>query len=208
MPKFSNDNAQYSEFYEQLKQREQQWWRACQRFTMLKERQMFLFGDNSLIMWLLWQFVSFVVVAILLMLMSKLLNISTPLWQYMAVLGFQIVFFVVMFSFKDQLANHLQSNINNTDLAREQALNEMVVLANDSIFPDIHAHTPISLQHIHDRYEAQLRLASLQCLLQKEVDAGRLLLGKNIIEARALPPELADDELTPYAGEMIYKSMI
>lgn len=208
MPSFFNNNAKHSEFYEQLKRREQQWWQARQRLIMLRERQMFWFGDNSLIMWLLWQFVSFVVVAMVLMLASKLLDLSLPLWQYMAVLGTQVLIFVIMFSFKDQLANHLQGSINKANAAREQALSEMVLLANDSIFPDIHAHTPISLQHIHERYEAQLRLASLQCLLQKEIDAGRLLLGKYEIEARVLPPELADDELTPYASEMIYKSVI
>lgn len=208
MPSFFNTNAKHSEFYEQLKRREQQWWQARQRLIMLRERQMFWFGDNSLIMWLLWQFVSFVVVAMVLMLASKLLNVSLPLWQYMAVLGTQMLIFVIMFSFKDKLDNRLQGSINKANAAREQALSEMVISANDSIFPDIHAHTPISLQHIHERYEAQLRLASLQCLLQKEIDAGRLLLGKHDIEARVLPPELADDELTPYASEMIYKSVI
>ena len=84
----------------------------------------------------------------------------------------------------------------------------MVVLASDSIFPDIHANAPISLQHIHERYEAQLRLASLQCLLQKEIDAGRLFLGQQEIEARVLPPELADDELIPHAGNMVYRSLV
>jgi hypothetical protein len=208
MPIFSNNSEQRTEFYKELQRREQQWWQARQRFIMLRERQIFWFGDNSLIMWLLWQLVSYVVVATVLMLLSKVLHMTLPLWQYMVVFGIQTLIFVTMFACKDRLANHLQSNIDKADLVREQALNEMVILASDSIFPDIHAHAPISLQHIHERYEAQLRLGSLQCLLQKEVEAGRLLLSQNEISARVLPPELADDELTPYAGKMIYKSMI
>lgn len=208
MPIFSNNSEQRTEFYKELQSREQQWWRARQRLVMLRERRMFWFGDNSLMMWLLWQLVSYVGVAIVLMLLNNLLQMSLPLWQYITVFGVQTLIFVIMFAFKERLANHLQSRINKADLMREQALNEMIVLASDSIFPDIHAHAPISLQHIHERYEAQLRLASLQCLLQKEVEAGRLLLSQQEISARVLPPELADDELTPYAGEMIYKSMI
>lgn len=208
MPIFSSNSEQRTEFYKELQRREQQWWQARQLLIMLRERQMFWFGDNSLIMWLLWQLVSYVVVAMVIMILSKLFNISLPLWEYIAVFGMQTLVFVIIFACKGRLANHLQSNIHKADLAREQALNEMYVLAADSIFPDIHAHAPISLQHIHERYEASLRLASLQCLLQKEVEAGRLLLSQHEISARVLPPEIADDELTPYAGEMIYKSMI
>ncbi|WP_201617404.1 hypothetical protein [Psychrobacter urativorans] len=208
MPIFSNDSEQRTEFYKELQRREQQWWQARQRLIMLKERQIFWFGDNSLIMWLLWQLVSYVVVAIVLMLVSKLIGVQWYLWQYMAVFGIQTLIFIVLFAAKGRLANHLQNSIVKADLAREQALNEMVILANDSIFPDIHSHTPISLQQIHERYEAQLRLASLQCLLQKEIEAGRLLLAQHEIEARVLPPELADDELLPHAGRMIYKSVI
>ncbi|SNT69064.1 hypothetical protein [Psychrobacter sp. LV10R520-6] len=208
MPIFSNNSEQRTEFYKELQRREQQWWQARQRLVMLRERRMFWFGDNSLIMWLLWQLVSYVVVATVLMLLGKLLQMSLPLWGYIVLFGIQTLIFVIMFTLRGRLVNHLQNRINTADLVRETALNEMVILASDSIFPDIHAHAPISLQRIHERYEAQLRLGSLQCLLQKEIEAGRLLLSENEISARVLPPELADDELTPYAGEMIYKSMI
>lgn len=134
MPIFSNNSEQRTEFYKELQRREQQWWQARQRFIMLRERQIFWFGDNSLIMWLLWQLVSYVVVATVLMLLSKVLHMTLPLWQYMVVFGIQTLIFVTMFACKDRLANHLQSNIDKADLVREQALNEMVILASDSIF--------------------------------------------------------------------------
>ncbi len=208
MPIFSNNNVQRHDFYKELQRREQQWWQTRQHLLDLKERQMFWFGDNSLIMWILWQLVSYVIVIMVLMLFSKLVTISLSVWQYIAVFAVQTLIFVVMFALKGRLANHIKISINKADLLREQALNEMIILASDSIFPDIHAHSPISLQHIHERYEAQLRLASLQCLLQKEVEAGRLFLQQNDIAARVLPPELADDELTEHASSMIYKSVM
>lgn len=208
MPIFSDNSERRTAFYQELQRRERQWWQARHRLITLQERQIFWFGENSLIMWLLWQLVSYVGIAIALMLLSKLFEIHLSLWQYMAVFGVQTVLFVTMFALKGRLANLMQDNIRKADLVREQMLNEMVILASDSIFPDIHAHAPISLQHIHERYDAQLRLASLQCLLQKEIDAGRLLLSQREIEARILPPELADDELSPHASDMIYKSLL
>lgn len=208
MPIFSNNNARRTSFYQELQRRERQWWQARHRLITLQERQLFWFGENSIIMWLLWQFVSYIVVAIVLMLVSKLFDVHLYLWQYMAVFGVQTLIFIMVFSAKGRLASQMQHNIHKADLLREQMLNEMVILASDSIFPDIHAHSPISLQHIHERYDAQLRLASLQCLLQKEIDVGRLLLSQREIEARILPPELADDELMPHAGDMIYKSLL
>ena len=208
MPIFSNNSEQRTSFYQELQRRERQWWQARHRLITLQEREMFWFGENSLIMWLLWQLVSYVVVAIALMLLNNLFDIHLHLWQYMTVFVLQTAFFILTFAMKGRLANIMQDNIRKADLTREQMLNEMVILASDSIFPDIHAHAPISLQHIHERYDAQLRLASLQCLLQKEIDAGRLLLSQSEIEARILPPELADAELTPYASDMIYKSLL
>ena len=202
------DSTPYTKFCEQLKHREHKWWQARQRLVKLKERQMFWFGENSLMMWLLWQLVSYVVVAIVLMLLSNTLNTPLYFWHYMAVFGIQTLLFIMMFVYKGWLGNYLQKSIDNADLVREQALNEMYILASDSILPDIHANAPISLQAIHKRYESQLKLASLQRLLQKEVDAGRLLLDQYQIEAEILPPEFADDELTPYANEMIYRSLV
>lgn len=204
----SNNNVQHTGFCEQLKQREQQWWQARQRLIALEERRMFWFGDNSLIMWLMWQLVSYVVVAIMLMLFSKLLNVQLYLWQYMTVFGIQTLLFVVMLASRGRLANHVQNNIDNADFVREQALNEMYILASDIILPAIHASAPISLQTIHERYKSHLKLASLQRLLQKEVDAGRLILGQHQIESEVLPPELADEALSPYADKMIYKSLV
>lgn len=208
MPIFSDNGERRTAFYQELQRRERQWWQARHRLITLQERQIFWFGENSLIMWLLWQLVSYVGVALALMLLSKLFAVHLSLWQYMTVFGVQTALFITMFALKGRLANLMQDNIHKADLVREQMLNEMVILASDSIFPDIHAHAPISLQHIHERYNAQLRLASLQCLLQKEIDAGRLLLSQREIEARILPPELADDELSPHAGDMIYKSLL
>lgn len=202
------ENKQHAEFYESLKQREQQWWQARQRLILLRERQMFWFGDRSLIMWLMWQLVSYVVVAIALMLMSKLLNVPLALWQYLTIFGIQTLIFITTLAFKGKLATHIQDCIEEEDLVREQALNEMTILATDSIFPDIHANAPISLQQLHKRYEAQLRLASLQCLLQQEINAGRLLLGHQQTESQNLPPELADDELTARADKMLYSSLL
>ncbi|MEJ6070227.1 hypothetical protein MT378_20935, partial [Psychrobacter sp. 16-Bac2893] len=57
------DNHESLDVYKQLKQREQTWWKSRQQLTLLRERQMFWFGDNSFMMWLLWQLVSYIVVA-------------------------------------------------------------------------------------------------------------------------------------------------
>lgn len=200
--------SQRVELYEQLKQREQNWWQARQQLTLLKERQMFWFGDNSFMMWLLWQLVSYVVVAMILMLLSKLLNMSLPLWQYMSLFAIQTLIFIGMLSFKGRIANHLQNKINQADVLREEALNEMTILAADSLYPDVHAKAPISLQQIYEYHDAEFHLASLHRLLQKEVEAGRLMLGQQQIEAEVLPLELADEELKDHASEMVYKSML
>ncbi|WP_169392099.1 MULTISPECIES: hypothetical protein [Psychrobacter] len=208
MPIFSEDREARTEFYQQLQKREAQWWQTRQRLIMLKERHLFWFGDNSLMMWLLWQFVAYVAAALILMSAGKLFGLNLFLWEYLTIFALQTLFFLVMITFKGRLANRMQNSIDKADLAREQALNEMYILASDSIFPDIHAQSPISLQRIHERYDANLRLASLQCLLQKEVDAGRLLLADYQIEAKVLPPEIADAELSPLADAMIYKSLL
>ena len=202
------DDHQDFTVYEQLKQREQAWWKTCQNLMLLKERQMFWFGDNSFMMWLLWQLVSYIVVAMVLMSLSKILDISLLLWQYIAVFVIQTLIFVVMFSFKDRLARHLEYRINQEDLSREEMLNEMTILATDSLYRDVHAKAPISLKQIYRYYDAQFRLASLHRLLQKEVDAGRLMYGDQKVDAGILPLELADDVLKEYARDIIYKSLI
>lgn len=202
------DGSQRVELYEQLKQREQNWWQARQQLTLLKERQMFWFGENSFMMWLLWQLVSYVVVAMILMLLSKLLNMSLPLWQYMSLFAIQTLIFIGMLSFKGRIANHLQNKINQADVLREEALNEMTILATDSLYHDVHAKAPISLQKIYEYYDAEFHLASLHRLLQREVEAGRLMLGQQQIGAEVLPLELADEELKDHASEMVYKSVL
>ena len=202
------DNQQDLDVYERLKQLEQAWWKTRKQLILLKERQMFWFGDNSFMMWLLWQFVSYIVVAMVLMLLSRLLEISLPLWQYIALFVIQTLIFVVMFSIKGRIARYLADKINREDLSREEMLNEMTILAADSLYRDVHARAPISLKQIYRYYDAQFRLASLHRLLQNEIDAGRLMYGEQKVDAGILPLELADDALKEYARGIIYKSLI
>ena len=202
------DNEQDLDVYERLKQLEQAWWKTRKQLILLKERQMFWFGDNSFMMWLLWQFVSYIVVAMVLMLLSKLLDVSLPLWQYIALFVIQTLIFVVMFSLKGRIGRYLADKINREDLSREEMLNEMTILAADSLYRDVHARAPISLKQIYRYYDAQFRLASLHRLLQNEIDAGRLMYGEQKVDAGILPLELADDALKEYARGIIYKSLI
>ncbi len=197
-----------TESHKLLQQYEQQWWQARQRLIALEQRKMSWFGESSIIMWFLWQMVSYVVVAIVLLLLVRLLNIELSAGHYIAVFGVQTLFFMIMFASRGKLATHLQNKIDQADLVREQALNEMIIIAEDSIIPDIHANAPISLQQVYERYNAQFRIASLQRLLQEEVDNGRLILGQHQIEAEVLSPELVEDGLLPNTGEMVYRSLI
>lgn len=197
-----------TESHKLLQQYEQQWWQARQRLIALEQRKMSWFGESSIIMWFLWQMVSYVVVAIVLLLLVRLLNIELSAGHYIAVFGVQTLFFMIMFASRGKLATHLQNKIDQADLVREQALNEMIIIAEDSIIPDIHANAPISLQQVYERYDAQFRIASLQRLLQEEVDNGRLILGQHQIEAEVLSPELVEDGLLPNTGEMVYRSLI
>lgn len=208
MLNISSSSMQGSKVYEQLIRCEQQWWKTRQRLVILKERQLFWYGDNSLQMWLLWQLLSYIVIAIVLMMLSKLLQLHLTLWQGVIVFGLQTLFFLVMLVSKTKLSKHMQHNIDQQSLIREQALTEMNILASDSILPDIHANAPISLQHIYERYDAQLRRASLQRLLQTEVEAGRMMLGAQNLLVEILPPDFADNELIPYARKMVYTSTL
>ena len=203
-----DDAQQRAKFYELLKQREQSWWQARQQLISHKERKMFWYGENSLMMWLLWQLVSYVIVAMVLMLLSNQLGILLPLWQYIALFFLQTVIFVAMLASKSRMADSLQRKIDKDELMREEALNEMIILAEDSLYPDVHAKSPISLRQIYECFGRDFHLASLHCLLQKEVNAGRLILTQKQIEAEILPPDLADDELNEHASEMIYKSTL
>ncbi len=204
----SNSSVRSSKIYEQLILREQQWWQTRQHLVTLKQRQIFWYGDSSLMIWLLWQLLSYIVIAIVLMMLNKFLQIQLTLWQCVIVFGLQTLFFIMMLGLKSRLDSRLQYRIAKQDSQREQALNEMIILADDSILPDIHANTPLSLQHIYERYGSQLHRASLQYLLQKEIDAGRMILGSHKAPMQVLSPEFADNELIPYASKMIYKSVI
>ncbi|HCT74168.1 hypothetical protein ACT3N8_12265 [Psychrobacter aquimaris] len=204
----SDDTRQRTKLYELLKQREQSWWQARQQLISHKERKMFWYGENSLMMWLLWQLVSYVIVAMVLMVLSNLLGILLPLWQYISLFVLQTAIFMAMFAAKGRMANSLQRKIDKDELMREEAFNEMIVLAEDSLYPDVHAKSPISLRYLYEYLDGHFHLASLQCLLQKEVDAGRLMLGYQQVDAKILPPDLADDELNEHASEMIYKSTL
>lgn len=203
-----DNRVQSTEVYELLKEREQCWWQTRQHLIEHKENKIFWFGENSLIMWLLWQLVGYVVVAIVVMLLSNMLDVSLPLWQYAALFILQTVIFLVTFAAKGRLGNRLQRNIEQEELLREQALSEMIVLAKDSLYPDVHAKSPISLRELYDHLDGEFHLASLECLLQKEVDAGRLILSQQQLDIEVLPPVLADDELNEHASEMIYKSTL
>ena len=206
--KESDSNVLRAESHEPLKQREQQWWQARQQLITLEERKIFWYGESSAIMWFLWQMASYVVVAIALLFLVRVLDIELSAWHYSAVFGVQTLFFVMMFASRGKLAAHLQTKIDQADLVREQALSEMIILASDSIIPDIHARAPVSLQQIYERYDAQFRMASLQRLLQEEIDAGRLILAQHQVESEVLPPELIEDGLLPHTGEMVYRSIV
>lgn len=192
---------------EQLQNREKLWWQARQRLIDLKERQVFWFGDNSMMMWLLWQLVSYVIVALLLMLASKALSFSLSLEQYLAVFSLQTAIFITAVTFKRNLARFLQYKIYRAELKREQSLNEMIILAADSVFPNVHIQAPISLQSIYENNHCQIRLVSLYTLLDSEVRAGTLVLQQQT-QADVLPLELAEDELNEVASEVVYRSVL
>lgn len=158
-------------------------------------------------MWLLWQLVSYVIVALLLMLASKVLSFSLSLEQYLAVFSLQTAIFITAVTFKRNLARFLQYKIYRAELKREQSLNEMIILAADSVFPNVHIQAPISLQSIYENNHCQIRLVSLYTLLDSEVRAGTLVLQQQT-QADVLPLELAEDELNEVASEVVYRSVL
>lgn len=201
-------DSQRIKLYARLKEREQCWWQSRQQLIEHQEQKVFWYGENSLIMWLLWQLVGYVAVAMVLMLLNNMMNISLTLWQYITLFILQTLFFVSIFAAKGRLANKLQNDIDKDYLQGEQALNEMIVLAEDSLYPDVHAKSPISLRQLGDYLNGEFHLSSLHCLLQKEIKAGRLILSQMPIEVDILPPELADVELIEHADNIIYKSTL
>ena len=201
-------DSQRIKLYARLKEREQCWWQSRQQLIEHQEQKVFWYGENSLIMWLLWQLVGYVAVAMVLMLLNNMMNISLTLWQYIALFILQTLFLINIFAAKGRLANKLQNDIDKDYLQGEQALNEMIVLAEDSLYPDVHAKSPISLRQLGDYLNGEFHLSSLHCLLQKEIKAGRLILSQMPIEVDILPPELADVELIEHADNIIYKSTL
>ena len=201
-------DSQRIKLYARLKEREQCWWQSRQQLIEHQEQKVFWYGENSLIMWLLWQLVGYVAVAMVLMLLNNMMNISLTLWQYIALFILQTLFFVSIFAAKGRLANKLQNDIDKDYLQGEQALNEMIVLAEDSLYPDVHAKSPISLRQLGDYLNGGFHLSSLHCLLQKEIKAGRLIMEQQLLEVGVLPPELADVELIEHADNIIYKSTL
>ncbi len=204
---FNHDRNHENKVCEQLKNREQQWWQAHQHLIELKERQVFWFGDNSGMMWLLWQLVSYVVVALLLMSISKVLNISLSLQQYLIIFALQTLIFIVALIFKGSIANLLQNKIYRAELKRDQALYEMVILASESVFPSVYAQAPISLQSVYEQHQKKIRLVSLYTLLKHETNTGRLILQQKT-QVDLLPLNLAEDELNHVAKEMVYRSTV
>ncbi|MGP4789765.1 hypothetical protein ACTXGJ_11640 [Psychrobacter sp. 1Y11] len=205
--KYDCDSKHASKVCEQLKSREQQWWQAHQSLIDLKERQIFWFGESSMMMWLLWQLVSYFIVALVLMLASKMLNLSLSLQQYVLIFALQTLVFIAAFVFKGNLARLLQNKFHRAELKREQSFNEMMILASDSLFPDVHSQAPISLHSIYEQYDKQIQLMSLYTLLNREIDAGRLILQYET-QAGSLPLELAEDELNDVAEDIIYRSTV
>lgn len=76
--------------------------------------------------------------------------------------------FVGILAAKGRLANKLQDEIDNDELMREETFNEMIILAEDSLYPDVHAKSPISLRQLGDYLNGEFHLSSLHCLLQKK----------------------------------------
>lgn len=141
-----DDGISRAKLYELLKEREECWWKSRQHLIALREKQIFWYGENSLMMWLMWQLVSYIGVAMALMLLSKLLGISLSLWQYIGLFIIQTVVFVVMIMSKGRLANNLQGRVDADELQSEQALNEMAILAEECLYLDVHEKSPISLK--------------------------------------------------------------
>ncbi len=203
-----NTDLKSADLYQLLKEREQCWWQVKEQLIERQEKKVFWFGENSLIMWLVWQLVGYVVVAMALMLLNNMLNISLTSWQYISLFVLQSILYISAFAAKGRLENKLQRKIDKDELMSEEMLNEMVILAEDSLYPDVHAKAPISLAQLDDYLKGQFHLASLQCLLQKEISAGRLIMMQTALELGVLPPDLADAELHEHADYIIYKSTL
>jgi hypothetical protein len=186
---------------------EREWLMAREKVIALQSRMLFWYGDNSNILWVLSQLISYAIGTMLLMFLSRLFDWDLTLWHYVAVFIIQTAAFVIAYTSRGRLAQRLERRIAQSDQRREQSLDRLYTLATDSILRDIHAHTPLTLLDIESRYQYRLQLASLQLILQKEVEQGRLLLNHQDFTVH-LPPEFAEYELHQYAGQMIYKSML
>lgn len=190
-----------------LTAQEREWLAAREHVIALQSRLLFWFGDNSNILWMLAQLISYAIGITVLMFLSRVFDWDIALWHYVVVIIIQTAIFVLAYSSRGRLAHRLEQRIAESDQRRAQSLDKLYTLAVDSILPDIHAHSPLSLSAIESRYQYRLQLASLQLILQKEIENGRLLLSHQDFTVH-LPPEFADYELHQYAEQMIYKSLI
>lgn len=190
-----------------LTAQEREWLIAREQVIALRSRMVFWFGDHSNILWLLTQMIAYAIIAMIIMFISRVFNWDLSVWHYAAVFIFDTILFVIVYSSRGLLAQRLEQRIIQSDQRREQALNKLYALAQNSILPDIHAHSPLSLLAIESRYQYRLQLVSLQMILQKEVEQGRLLLNHQDFSVQ-MPPEFADYELHQFAEKMVYKSLL
>lgn len=143
-----------------------------------------------------------------LMLLEKAVNLSLSIEVYLIVFALQMLIFVIMLTLKGRLGNYLQDSIHNQEIIIEQVLNEMAILASDSLFLEVHDAAPVSLQHIYERHNAQLRLTSLYRLLQHEIQAGRFDIKSTAARGRCAPSRACRWSTVLQANDMIYRSVV
>lgn len=192
---------------EQVRVCERKWQKARARLISLEAQKVFWFGKDSNQAWLVAQLISYVVVIMSFMAAAQIFSLNWSIWDYVGVIMLQSLVFVVFYVSRRKLENHLQSRIERWRAQSELSLIELHNVANDSILPDIHAHSPLSLLAIKSRYNNQIRMASLERILRKEIDNNRMRLHAQGLEI-LLPPEFAEDELRAQANKMIYKSLL
>ncbi|WP_131668223.1 hypothetical protein [Psychrobacter pygoscelis] len=196
-----------SDMIERLILCEQRWFHIREHMIARQSRMVFWFGDNSRVTWLLALLISYVISSMLMMLVMNTLGWERSLRDCALFFVGQGIVFLIIYTLRAKLAQQLQQSINKFDWELEQILNDMYELANVSILPDIHSHAPLSLTEIGQRYHSELQLTSLQLILKKEIEKGRMLLNYQDFEID-LPPEFAESELIEYASNMIYKSLL
>lgn len=191
----------------QLRLCERRWLKARERLISLAAQKEFWFGSQSAITWLMAQMVSYVVILMLAMLMSKLFVWPHSGWLYLWLFLAQPVFFILLYIGRAPLQSKLQSRMTKYNRLRAQALADMHLIATIEVLRDIHKHTPLSLRDIDRRYEQQIQMVSLHRILQKEVEENRMRVSSNGHDI-SLPPEFAEDQLHIDADKLIYRSLL